>query len=431
MASIRIGTLRNSKVDETTVVRHLASLTEHGEDHMANLQELVFYRTQMTQPIVNQLWKLLDQHRSIHTIKLLSCTGHVSGVITCVCYHETVNTLVLSGEVAPRTMKALQQGLQTNQSVQTLKLLGVQFTSKKDTILFDGISQSDSSLRTLDLTRSHLSPEAVAALAKALSQNTSLSTLNLEQCGLSDACLEQVISALSTQQTIQDLNLSQNSAHSLALEALAGLVASEDAVVPLRSLNLSHQILASDQEELDLVSLSHAVKALHTNTCLQSLDISGNTFSDDAVRALAACLSVNTTLETLDISESEITEAGMDYFAEHFCDFKGLKTFNLSGNAWNASIGNCFAEGLENNRRLISLGPIASCPSSRRIEHFLDLNVAGRSALQNDVSLAVWPQLLARVNDIELPHGSEEREQCGRNVNALYALVRGPALFQR
>jgi hypothetical protein len=427
MTSIRIGTLRNSKVDEATVVRQLAALVniQDGDDNV--IDELVFYRIQMTQRIVDQFWKLLDSQKSLNTIKLMSCTGNVSGMITCIFYHETVATLVLSGNQDDQARRAIQMGLQTNKSVHTLKLLGVPFTTPEDTTIFQSLRET-TSLRTLDMTRSHFAPEAASAFAGELSQNISLTRLNLDQCGLSDACLEQIISALGNNTIIQDLNLTQNSAHSLALTALAKLVASEG--TQLKSLNLSHQILTGDQEELDLASLAHAVDALRTNTSITSLDISGNTFSDEAVKALAVCLSVNSTLETLDVSESEITETGMDYFAEHFCDFKGLKTFNLAGNAWNASIGKCFAQGLENNRRLVSLGPIASCPSSERIEHFLDLNVAGRCALQNDIPLGVWPQLLARANDIEFPHGDDE-ERCGRNVNALFSLLQGPALFER
>jgi hypothetical protein len=103
---------------------------------------------------------------------------------------------------------------------------------------------------------------------------------------------------------------------------------------------------------------------------------------------------------------------------------------NLAGNGNDLTerAAASLVEGLRHNRTLESLGLDPSdcsdcdCDCVPMMQHFLDLNRAGRRAMQNDIPLALWPQLLARAA------GRMDQVACGRSENVLYSLLRGPAL---
>jgi hypothetical protein len=143
------------------------------------------------------------------------------------------------------------------------------------------------------------------------------------------------------------------------------------------------------------------------------------------VEALARCLSVNTTLQCVDVSDSNLTEHGIRLLANQLHAFSNtLQVLNLAGNDLTERAAASLVEGLRHNRTLESLGldDISDCDCVPMMQHFLDLNRAGRRAMQNDIPLALWPQLLARAA------GRMDQMACGRNENVLYSLLRGPAL---
>ena len=122
------------------------------------------------------------------------------------------------------------------------------------------------------------------------------------------------------------------------------------------------------------------------------------------------------------MSGCHVTESGIKIFGRYLSDFKGLSILDLSDNEITEEAAISLTNGLENNFILKSLGPIEeSYECSRIMQHFLDLNLAGRRALQKNVSLSIWPLLLARTSQADL--------SCGRNENALFALLRGSALL--
>jgi Ran GTPase-activating protein (RanGAP) involved in mRNA processing and transport len=422
MTTLRIGNLRDSKVRESTVVRRLR---EAAEDISVN--ELYFWQIEFTQRVVDELWKLLaGDYRIWNSIKLLSCTGHVDAAVSTIFHYECVQSLVLSGaQTSQAALQAVDRGLARNESVKTIRLLGVHLAEEGTS--FEGLTQNQSLLE-LDLTRSHLAKGAVEALTASLPDNRGLETIKLEQCNLDDDDMTAIVDSLYDHPSVRHLDFSQNSAHSRALEAIADLLASEESM--LTSLNLSSQLLG-ENEELNLSSLSKAVAALKTNTSLTQLDISGNKYSDAAVEALVACLSANSTLETLEVNDSHISEYGIRIFAKNLPGFKSLKVLNIGGNDFGEEVAECLVRGLKYNRTLKSLGLIEECSKSHIIEHFLDLNMAGRRAMQNDIPLAVWPLLLARASVMEMPVLDDEALRSGRNESVLYSLLRGPALFER
>ena len=420
---LRIGNLKTEKITESTVRKRLKEAREKD-----CVTELSFYKVDFTIQILKDLQKLFCRDgRRFHTIKVFQCTGHVSEVVQMICDYSSTRTLVLSGSCLEQTtLSAVNDGLSTNQSICTLRILGGQFVTYQ---CLEGLIRN-CTLRELDLTGSHLSPEAANSLANSFSENRSLEVVRLEGCGLEDEAMAEIIQSISSS-NIADLDLSNNAADTRALEAIASLLLSEPSS-SLRSLNLSSQQLLHvtegkdeqrKQEERLRCSVTRAVSALSANTFLKTLDISNNHFLHETsvVDALVMSLSVNRSLGQLDVSDSQITEAGIRILAEHLPSFFSLKVLNLAGNDLNERTAKWLVKGLRGNRILESLGGMTEQGSHALMQHFLDLNMGGRRAMQNDIPLSVWPQLLARAAG-----RMEEHNSCQANV--LYSLLRGPAL---
>ena len=428
MTALRIGSLRQSKVKEKTVIQQLRAASDDE-----SITELYFWKIEFSQRVVDELWKVFARdYRIWNSIKVLHCTGNVDAVVRTIFHYECVLSLVLSGaETSPEALEAVNRGLEGNGSIQTIRLRSVHFAENCGH--FEGLKQNNSLLE-LDLTGSHFSHGAVTQLADALGDNVGLECVTFDQCFFNDGEMTEIIDSIYDHPTIQHLNFGQNSAHSRALEAIADLLESEECA--LTSLNLSSQVLG-EKEMLDMTCLGRAVFALQSNTSLRSLDISGNNFPDDAVLALSTCLIVNSNLRTLNVNDSHISEEGIKLFAKNVPNFKGLKVLNIAGNEVTENAAECLVKGLGYNRVLESLGPIEECAQqSHLIEHFLDLNMAGRRAMQIDIPLAVWPNLLARAGHMHMPvMDNDDNEnglaRSGRNENVLYALLRGAALFER
>ena len=343
-------------------------------------------------------------------------------------------------DTTPNSVQAGSRGLEHNESIQTVRLLGVHFAEGTTTKAFEGLTQTKSLLE-LDLTRSHLAHGAVPQLSSALGENCSLQTIKLEQCNLTDEEMAEIVDSIYDHPTVRHLDLTQNCAHSHALESIADLLVSDEC--SLKSLNLSSQNSSQENEELDgWTLLAKAIDALQNNTSLTELDVSGNKYSNPAVlKAFSRCLSHNTTLQTLDINDSEISEEGIKILGRSLPSFRGLKVLNITGSEYGEEALQCLADGLRHNRILQNIGSIVDGKfgslshrsNATIIEHYLDLNRAGRRAMQNDIPLSLWPVLLARAGAMDMDGDDEDKEgaTAGRNETVLFSLLRGPALFER
>jgi hypothetical protein len=131
--TFRIGNLKTNKVKESKVRRRLKEVREmsDSDSDSTSIKELHFWNLDITNAILKDIQKLLCRDgRRFRTIKLLKCTGDVSSVVTIICdYSSVTSTLVLSGSLDQPTLQAIHTGLSTNQSIQTLRILGAQWIS--------------------------------------------------------------------------------------------------------------------------------------------------------------------------------------------------------------------------------------------------------------------------------------------------------------
>jgi len=406
--SFRIGSIKQRKVSEIHVLKLLKQV--RAED---DISQLYFYNIDFSERIHASLEKLLVRDgRKFSCIKLLSCSGnHLPSLVSMILDYSSAAALTLSHVQLP-TLRAVNEGLRTNQSLKALRISGSAFLDD----CLEGLI-CNCTLRELDFSASHLSEAAIESLSESLLTNHNLQVLKLNGCDMEDHAMAELIKCVLNNESLKELDLSNNAASSEALEMVAELIQRNH----VQKLSLSSLKLS---EDLDQTILYKAIKSLETNNTLSLLDVSGNHFFDDVIYGLVECLARNSALRTLDVSEAGISEAGIKVFANNLPRFKGLTELNLAENDITEEAASSLVDGLEHNRSLYSLGPMEEeYESSHRIEHYLDLNLAGRRALQNDITLAVWPHLLARTAKAEL-------DGCGRTENCLYSLLRGPALFE-
>ena len=390
---------------------------------------------------------------------------------------------------------AIREGISTSTRLESLKLSGLRFMNTPIRKTCDSDmgtngntdnSASDDdhiwchtlnnkSLLHLDLSGSNFSKPTINGISKALSLNTNLQSIKFGDCCLDDRSLSQILQSVKEHPSLTKLDLSRNflakSPSTKAVDAVAELLKSKQS--KLESLDLSNQqsqgqmavpteMEESEIEERHKAAFGKALDALSGNDRLQIINLSGNSgcFADlENVTALSSCLAANTVLCHVDVSSCHINPTGISYMAQKCiprCS-KKLKSLVLFDNEisknsitksddW-ADVFQSLEKGLQFNSTLESFGELDDIgmkfESRSSLQYLLNENRAGRRALQtDDLSLAVWPDILARAGRIEYDgcqdendddHSDEVRTSLASVTSAsvLFALLHGPVMLQR
>ncbi|KAL0042382.1 hypothetical protein WJX77_010805 [Trebouxia sp. C0004] len=148
---------------------------------------------------------------------------------------------------------------------------------------------------------------------------------------------------------VQELNISDNPIGMLGIKAVGELL--NPAFNPVQRLT---QLILNKCDIPDFAGMVLA-QALHRNTTLADLQISGNHLSDAAATAFGKMLQMNSTLEKLDLSWNNIKALGAKALAQGLLNNVSLHILNL---AWNGleNIGcTAIAQALHQNMGLQEL----------------------------------------------------------------------------
>lgn len=121
-----------------------------------------------------------------------------------------------------------------------------------------------------------------------------------------DVDLAQVITAVGKNKSIKQLYMGRNTASmkskhiAVVMDALVQMLQEDDCV--LQALHLPDSRLKGD--------LYNLINALGSNTCLHTLDISGNQIGDPGARLLAKALQINNHLRAIIYDKNNITLQG-------------------------------------------------------------------------------------------------------------------------
>mmetsp|Transcript_926 Transcript_926/g.1926 ORF Transcript_926/g.1926 Transcript_926/m.1926 type:complete len:514 (-) Transcript_926:163-1704(-) len=389
--TLRIGHL-GRKVSTATVRRAVQRAQQDP-----NVRSIVFLEIDFAK-LVDDVQALCWNRRGLQSLRFIGCT-HMTAILTAVCDSTVTRSLVVSGPVVEaEALRALNTGLRTNQSIQTLKLLGINFVeascvqhnnnnntsddnnndnnthhlaSSSSSSLLSGLTRN-ATVRHLDLSRCHFSSsQRLGVTLRACSKT--LESLNLCDCRLEDETLAEIVNLVGTQ-SLRSLNMAHNAVHVHTLQALTQLLASSSSssspTCALQSLNLSHGVAVVNVQgntRCFTEALRGTLNALQHNTSLQTLDVSGNAaiWQDvTAVRALMTAVSKHTTLQSLDLSHAGLTADGMAVVAEFLprlsqYRLKELHVLSSGNNHRDDAVVTMYDllwQGLQHNTTLTSLG---------------------------------------------------------------------------
>lgn len=203
------------------------------------------------------------------------------------------------------------------------------------------LSDPQTTVITLFITKAHLNEEAAVAIANALAKNKTLTTLDISENEICKAVsdgpytangVKALAEALEENKVLRYLNLSQNQ--------LCGIAA----IGPIMS----------DDEYSD-EGISALANAMKTNQSLMRLDISKNTITSKGAVALAPALLVNVALKELNLQGNLVGAEGAKAIGEALEKNRVLTALNLANNQIRDQGAAAIAEALRGNRVLTSL----------------------------------------------------------------------------
>ena len=182
----------------------------------------------------------------------------------------------------------------------------------------NGIEQSNKTctLENIELTNCHIGPVGAQHLAQALRVNTSVKTLTLSSNHLQDK-------------------------GAMALAEMLGRYGSGMVNTTLEHIDLSNGRIGPAGAQC-------LAQALHINTSVKTLKLSGNTLHNEGVMALAEVLGAvnNTTLEHVNLNYCGINPRGAKHLAQALRVNNSVKTLKLIGNRLGNNGANALAEML-------------------------------------------------------------------------------------
>ncbi|XP_071869773.1 capping protein regulator and myosin 1 linker 1 leucine rich repeat protein isoform X5 [Bombus fervidus] len=157
----------------------------------------------------------------------------------------------------------------------------------------------------LDMSGNNLGSMGAHVLESCIHGVRCIASLDISDSNM-DVDLAQVITAIGKNKSIKQLYMGRNtvsmkSKHiAVVMDALVQMLQEDDCV--LQALHLPDSRLKSD--------LYNLINALGSNTCLHTLDISGNQIGDPGARLLAKALQINNHLRTIIYDKNNITLQG-------------------------------------------------------------------------------------------------------------------------
>ena len=412
LSTLRIGSLRNWPQAEDAIIERL------DKAHQDNwVKQINFWNIEFTPGITAAFRRLLmlNPTRSWNTVKILSCTGQITSIVSTIFISERVASLVLSGSgIDNQTFSVLNSGLKNNRSLKALRLISVRFS--ENTPMFDELSRN-SSLAELDLTRSRLGTTNLFSVVKAMTRNQHLRVLKLDHCSLHDEALGSILHACTQCPSIQELYLAHNISGKDSFRALSILVRS------LSTLDLHCQPIVESWSSF-FHSLAHA-------TNLRHLDLSGNRFSQQDIGSLATALESNNAIEYVNLQDCQLSDQAIQRLAASLPRWKSLQKLNLAANLFPEKSAEFLVQGVKQNVVLQDFGHLFFYQCSDELQFYLDCNYWGKGKIMQHphVPRGLWPIFLARIN--HLPQRDGEKDDGGRRESVLFSMLHGPVLLER
>lgn len=418
---------------------------------------IYLFQLTMSEKVAHRLKSLISHRRHWAKWESSECvyTPHLGDVLDCALYHFTecvLSDLKFSKpNLSLGLFHSLSKAIGQSPTLQRLELREMTITREQARALSSGLARSSKeSLKFLRLGSIRFKDtRAVDALARGLKCNRSLISLEMVRCQLTDKQIEQIATSLLAHPTLTELDLTGNYCRARGLHSISNFLGAEKCQLTTLKLNdqLSFQSnsLKVLEDKISAFPIKELVTYLERNMSLRHLELSRNRLQ--AADNIHSLLWKFPNLLSLDLMGNRITQLkdlGNLAVMDGSVSIPRLRRLELSYN--------CFFKNLEARHenakwlcKLLEANPeLQYCarPATRhlpkstsvlfwhestifdeRIQHFLDLNKAGRTLVANNsIPDSLWPIVLSRVNAmLDGP----------RQANALFHLLQGPIAVSR
>jgi hypothetical protein len=313
---------------------------------------------------------------------------------------------------------------------------------------------SNSPLTELLLSNIQFLEGALVELSHGLRTNSSLQCLAMIGCALTDAEMGGILmDSLVAHPSLKCLRLFGNQCRAVSAQNLVRWLSR--ATCRLDNVGLPNQFLrniiprggggggggAFSEGEGDcrmrIEDFLQGWKRCCRNKSLKRLVLSGNKLDDDDMGQLALLLRRLPCLEELDLDANQISNQGLQCFAQHDTPSR-LRILRLAQNNQltkeaSPTLVKILQVHPELHTVVISGVSWKSTPEKKELQHLLDVNRAGRVLLSRPIPLSVWPLVFARLSRPRNPYGGYVNQRLSDNAkNGIYYLLRhGPILFER
>ncbi|WVZ12012.1 hypothetical protein V8G54_016542 [Vigna mungo] len=223
---------------------------------------------------------------------------------------------------------------------------------------FDGVLQSNITLKTLDLSGNLVGDEGAKVSPKCFSEfriwclcdilanNSSIEKLQLNSADLGDAGAKAIAEMLKKNSSLRVLELNNNMIEYSGFSSLAGALLENNSI---RNIHLNGNYGGA-------LGANALAKALESNKLLRELHLHGNSIGDEGIRSLMAGLSAHKgKLTLLDIGNNSLTSKGAFHVAEYVKKSRSLLWLNLYMNDIGDEGAGKIAAALKENRSITTL----------------------------------------------------------------------------
>jgi hypothetical protein len=178
------------------------------------------------------------------------------------------------------------------------------------------------------------------------------------------------------------------------------------------------------------------------NTHLKRFAMAGNFLSDGFLESLLGIFGSGSALEELNLFGNRITDYGLGLIIHKIPQWKHLRSLWLGQNCFPPWAAERLLEMLKTNYTILDVN-IRSFDDSQmdtiqdQLDHYCRLNQGGRRILASDKStipLSLWSLVMERTQRVFGGNADQNTSATGvvhsHSVDALYCLLRGPAIFE-
>ncbi|XP_027360416.1 NLR family CARD domain-containing protein 3 isoform X4 [Abrus precatorius] len=211
---------------------------------------------------------------------------------------------------------------------------------------FDGVLQTNTTLKTLDLSGNLVGDEGAKCLCDILVNNSSIEKLQLNSADLGDEGAKAIAEMLKKNSSLRVLELNNNLIEYSGFSSLAGALLEHNTI---RNIHLNGNYGGA-------LGANALAKALESNKSLRELHLHGNSIGDEGIRSLMTGLSLHKgKLTLLDISNNSLTSKGALHVAEYIRKSRSLLWLNLYMNDIGDEGAEKIADALKENRSITTL----------------------------------------------------------------------------